>query len=239
MKDAVELSKKISKNLDKNWMPDFEDINLHKIFAPIFSLNHNIITINSICCYIIFAYDNDSSWLNLKQDRLENKTRIANSLNADTKIFQDIIENGNELVNDVIAEYLTSQATWKWQHIMSQLDYYINTMKFVKQKTEEEKTIEKMNKDGEVKSITSEYEIDTLAKVNKLKGELLKSALEAREDADRLLNEVKKEFVQLEHAVQGDFAFSITEEKNINPESWRDFIKVTLPKMKEKKATVK
>jgi hypothetical protein len=240
MKAAIELARKMSKQLDKNWLPEFEEINLHKIFQPIFSLPHNILTLNTISCYCIFAYDNDSSWLNLKQDRLENKMKILRSLTDDcnSELLRSISENENEVINDVIAEYLTSQATWKWKHIMSQLDFYTNTMKFVNQRTEEEKTIEKMNKEGEVKSLTTEYDVDVLAKVAKLKGELLKQAQEAREDADRLLSDIKKEFVQLDHAVQSDFGFELTDEKKINIESWKDFIRYTLPKLKEKqKAT--
>lgn len=237
MQKAIELARKISKQLDKNWMTEFEEINLHKIFQPVFSLPHNILTLNTISCYCIFAYDNDSSWLNLKQDRLENKIKILKSLTDDynSKTLISIAENENEIVNDVIAEYLTIQATWKWKHIMSQLDFYTNTMKFVNQRTEEEKTIEKLNKEGEVKSLTTEYDVDVLAKVAKLKGELLKQAQEAREDADRLLADIKKEFVQLDHAVQSDFNFELTDEKKIDILSWRDWIRYSLPTLKEQR----
>lgn len=241
MKAAIELAKRISKQLDKNWLPELEEINLHKIFSPVYALqNGNLISMNTAIAYIVFSYDNDSTWLNLKQDRTYNKMQILKGLTNDfsSSFFIDIIENENDTINDVIASYIESQASWKFKHILHQLDFYTKTMKFVNQKTEEERTIDKMNKEGEVKSLTQEYNIDTLAKVNKTKGELLTSALKAREDADRLLTEVKKEFVQIENAVQSDFGFSITEETKINPESWRDFIRHTLPQWKVNKSKI-
>jgi hypothetical protein len=226
MVKAVELSKKISKDLEKNWLPELEEINLHKLFEPVYRLSGNISQLNAIVAYIILAYDNDSSWLNIKADRYSNKLKIINSISDDkSALILSVIENENESVNDVIANYLENQTTWKWKAIMSLLDFYINTMRFVNQKTETEKTFDKINKEGEVKQLTQDYDIDVVTKVQKQKGELLEQAIDARTKADSLLSEIKKEFVQLDHAVQGDFAFEMTDEKRIDPMSWRAFIR--------------
>ncbi len=223
---ATELARKISQNLEKNWLPELEEINLHKLFDPVYRLSGNISQLNAIVAYIIIAYDNDSSWLNIKTDRHGNKLKIITSITEDkSPLLISVIENENEIVNDVIADYLESQTTWKWKAIMSLLDFYINTMRFVNQKTETEKSFDKINKEGEVKTLTQDYDIDVITKVQKQKGELLEQAIEAREKCDRLLSEIKKEFVQLDHATQGDFGFEITDEKRIDSLSWRSFIR--------------
>lgn len=227
MQKSIDLIRKVSKELDKNWLPELEEINLHKIFDPIYRLNFNISNITAIIGFIVLAYDNDSSWLNLKQDRYDNKIKILRSLTADFQQpqFEEIAKNENDTVNEVIGEYLIEQTTWKWQQIMTALDFHSNTLRFVRQKMETEKKTDKMNKEGIIKELTEDYDIDLLAKFSKQKGELLKQALDARRDADSLLSEIKKEFVQLDHVVQQDFGFEVTDEKRIDPLSWRDFIR--------------
>lgn len=227
MQKAIELARKISDNLDSVWIDEVKEVNLHKIFEPVFKLNLSLTDLNTIVCYIIYAYDNDSTWLNLNRDRIENKKEILKGLNADLNraTYSDLLNNENEIILDVITNYLIGQTTWKWQQIITQIEYHAKMMRFVNQKTEEEKTVDKMNKEGEVKTLTTDYDIDTITKVNKEKGILLEQALKARREADTLLAEIKKEFVQLDNLTQGEFGFEVTEEKNINPESWREFIK--------------
>ncbi len=234
MQKAIQVCKTISKQSDKDCFDLLEDVNLHIIFQPINNLQIPVSEKNIIICYVIYAYDNDSSWLNLKQDRYDNKIKILKSLTDkyNSDFFIEIIENGNETINEVIGEYLIEQTTWKWRQIMISIDFHSNTLRFVSQRTETEKSIDKMGKDGEVKTLTTEFDIDTIAKVNKQKGELLDQALKARKDADSLLSEIKKEFVHLDNVVQADFGFEVTDEKRIDILSWRSFIK----KRNEKKS---
>lgn len=227
MLKAIDKIRSLSKEMDKNWLPDLEEINLHKIFEPIYRLNFNISNINSIIGFIVLSYDNDSSWLNLKQDRYDNKIKILRSLTEDYRLsqFEEIAKNENDTVNEVIGEYLIEQATWKWRQIMVSLDFHSNTLRFVSQKMDTEKRTDKLNKDEKKVTLVEEYDIELLVKVSRQKGELLEQALKARRDADLLLSEIRKEFVQMDNAVQSDFNFSPTDEKRINPESWRDYIK--------------
>ncbi len=236
MQKAIDLSKRIIKNISKDYQEELEAINIHKIFSPIFSIElkegkvkRAISTekANTIVAYIVMAYDNDSQWINIKQDRKENKTKILSSITDDYKneFFQSIILNEHLDVNDVIAAYLENQTTWKWRHILAQLDYYISTMRFVSEKTETEKQIDKLTKEGDIQTLTLDYDIDKIANVNKLKGQLLEQAQKAREDADRLLSEIKKEFMVLDQVVQADFEFEVTEQKKLNTERWRDYIR--------------
>lgn len=226
MQKAIDLVKKIRKNPDQSWMDYLEEINLHMLFRPVFLLPSNIETLNKILCYIVLAYDNDSSWLNINQDRKENKLRILSSLEVDTSsnLFVSIMQNEHDEVNKVIIEYLIEQTTWEWQMVMSNLDYSQNMLRFVMKKTDTEKTFDQANKDGQVETMTEEYDITKITKVNKEKDDLLKAAADARARADEFLAKIKAKYVKLDHAVQQDFNFEMTDEKNIDPMSWKQFI---------------
>lgn len=234
MKTAIQLAQKINKDLGRNYLSELQEINLHGLFKPIYRMANNIETLNAIVVFIIFSYDNDSGWLNLNQDRYENKKRILSAIESNPdSIFDLILKNEHDPVNEVIVEYLIEQTTWKWKTIMTLLDYHSSMIRFVSKKTDSEKSMDVMQ-DGNKTTLTEDYDIDKVTKVNKQKGELLEQAIAAREKADVLLGEIKKDFVQVEHAVQSDLNFSITDEKKIDPMSWRDFIVHTYPKLKLK-----
>lgn len=227
MLKAIDAAKKIIKSFDESGYKFLEEVNLHKIFDSIYDSDESLHTCNAISSFVILAYDNDSSWLNLKQDRVENKTKILKSITPlyTVEYFRKVIHNDNSMVNDIIASYLEEQATWKWRHIMTSIDFHSTTLRFVQKKIDKGRTTEVEDKDGEKSKVTEEYDIDLIAKVGKQKGDLLKQALEARASADNLLAEIRKEFVQLDHVITGDFGFSITDEKKIDPMIWRSFIK--------------
>lgn len=228
MQKAIDLAIKISKQLDKNWLPELEENDLHKTFQSVYTINQNIENCNRIVCFIVYAYSPESLWLDLKKDRLENKTRILNNLDADIslKIFEEILCNNNEAVGISIFEYLELLKSWKWRAIFDLLDYSAKMSRFASQETESEKSFDKLNKAGEVKKITEEIDVDVLVKVNKEKGALLDQSIAKRKQADTLLEEIRKEFVVTDHATQSDFNFNFTDssrKKDIL--SWRNFIK--------------
>lgn len=227
MKTAIDLAKKMYKEPEVNWLSDLELINLHSIFTPIYRMNNNISTLNKLVSYIIYAYSNESSWLRNKGDRYDNKIKILKGLEADYEsvFFIEIASNQNDVVNGVIGEYLIDQTTWKWRTIMTSLDYHSNMIRFVGQNTDNEKKTDRINKEGNKHTLTEEYDIDTISKVNKQKGELLELAIKARERADKLLSEIETEFMVLAEAVQQDFGFSMTSEKTINYLSWEERIR--------------
>jgi hypothetical protein len=236
MQKAIDLVKKISTDFDKNWLDELEERNLHYIFQSIYTLNITVGDANKIVCYIIYAYSPESLWLDLRADRIENKTRILSNLDVKkSELFQEILYNKNEIVGISIFNYLEEIKSWKWRAIFDLLEYSSKMFRFATQETEEEKTFEKMNKEGEIKSVTQEYNIDVIAKVNKEKGLLLEQAIAKRRQADTLLEEIKKEYVNTDYATQRDFSFSFTDtSKKRDILSWRDFIKDEVVPMKEK-----
>lgn len=230
MQKAIEIARKISKDLEKNWLPELEDLGLNKAFEGIYRMmNVSISEANILVSYCIYSFDPDSQKLDIRKDRYENKCSILMSIGADisSDLFKGVLENNNEEFDNVVLNYLEKITTWQWPTIYSLLDYHSSMLRFVNQKTEAEKSIDKMNKEGEVKTLVQEYDIDTLAKVHKSKGELLSSAIEAREKAEKLLADIKKDFVATDHATQTDlnFVFTDTAKAKVDIFSWREFVR--------------
>lgn len=227
MQRAVELIKQIGADLKKDWKTELRDYNMPDTFPNIYT-ETNVEDSNRIICFIVYAYSPDSLWLDLKKDRMENKLKILHNLDADvgSQLFQDVITNKNDIVGMAIFDFLEGLKSWKWRAIFDLLDYSSKMFRFATQETEAERTFEKMNKDGEVKSMTHELEIDVVSKVNKEKGLLLNQAIEKRRQADLLLDEIRKEFVVTDTATQSEFNFTFTDTaKKRDIMSWNAYIK--------------
>lgn len=228
MEKSIHIAKQISKDHERSWLPELEEINFHSIFKPVYGLNLNLSNASLLIPFCIYSYDPDSPKLIIQKDRYENKVQIAESLGLDinNKVIEDILNNDEETFNDVVLNYLYLLTDWRWPAVFTSLEYSSKMFRFVNQNTDEEKSFQKMNKEGIVKDITQEYDIDTISKVNIQKSELLKRAISAREDADKLLASIKKDMMPADHAVQQDFGFdfSDTSKKKVDIESWRHFI---------------
>lgn len=224
---AIRLAGQISKEIDKNWFPIIEENNLHKIFESVFSLDKaNIEECNKIFCYIIYAYSPESLWLDLNKDRNDNKLKILHNLDADvkTELYQSIINNNNEKVGIAIFNYLEELKSWKWRAVFDLLDYSSKMFRFASQETEAERKYDKMDKEGTIKELKEEMDLEAITKVNKEKGILLEGAIQKRRQADVLLEEIRKEFVVTDSATQSDFGFQFTETtKKRDIMSWSEF----------------
>jgi DNA segregation ATPase FtsK/SpoIIIE-like protein len=229
MNKAIEATKHLVKNVTVNNSEYLDDLNLKTVFEGIYNLGFPTIDENRLIAFIIFAFDPDSQKLDIRKDRYENKCSIMSNIGIDihNELMKDILSNSNENFNHVVLFYLQELTDWRWVQIMSYLDYHSNMIRFANQKTEEERKYDKMNKEGVIKELTEEYDIETIAKINKNKGELLNLAMDARNKADHLLEEIRKSFVVTDHAVQQDFGFMFTEtaKKPVDIMSWRLYIK--------------
>src|SRR5579863_867095 len=234
MKNYLELAKKIQSDPEENQLSLLEEHNLKEIFTPIYKLNQPILTLNSVVAYIILAYTNGSPWLDLNKDRLQNKIGIVQGLKIPIDNFiQEIIDGENSVVNSVISAHLEDQASWEFQQAASYLDSHQRLVKFANEKVEIGFKTEVLNKDGNKVDLFTEYSSDNITANHEKKAKLLAVAHDNRVKASELSAKLKGDYVQLEHAVQQDFGFSITEEKRIDPASWRHFMKYDyLPRKK-------
>ncbi len=98
--------------------------------------------------------------------------------------------------------------------------------RFATNETDDEKEYEKLSKDGQIQKYTEEIDIEIIAKVNKQKGELLNQAHKAREKAEEIIREIRKDFATTDDATQSDFGFSFSDtSKKKNILSWREYIR--------------
>ena len=235
MNRAIEIATIISKSPDNNYTDTLKEYNLYNTFQDIYSLNLNLEQLNLLVAFIIFAYDPDSLRLDIRKDRFDNKVDIMLSLNIDTneEIIQPILTNENETFNHCVLNYLEKLTNWRWPTIFSLLDYHSSMIRFANQKTESEKRFDKVTKDGEVKEVIQEFDIEAISKVNIQKSDIFKRAIEARQKADELLDDIRKEFMPTDTVVQQDLGFTFTEtaKKKVDIYSWREFIRT----VKEKK----
>jgi len=227
MSKEIDLAKLISKDLSADYKETIYEYNMPETFGNIYSIASDIKEANTIICFIIYAYSPDSLWLDLKKDRLENKLKILHNLNANvhSELIQGIINGDNEIAGIAIFDFLEELKSWKWRTIFDLLDYSSRMSRFATQVTEAERRYQKINKEGEVKDVIEELDIDVISKVNKEKGMLLDQSIAKRKQADILLEEIRKEYVTSDNAVQQDFGFMFTDTaKKRDVLSWRSWI---------------
>ncbi len=229
MQKALEIAKAIKKNLEADHSSLLDDYNLLPIFRAIYNIpNVDIEDKNRIICYIIYAYDPESTWLDLKTDRLVSKNKILDSLGANMTlpIYERVIWVNDDIVGMCIFNYLEQLKTHKWKDVFDLLDLASKIRRFATEETEDERSYQRMNKEGEVKNITSEIELDTLVKIYKGKSDLMDQSIEKRRKADAIIDEIRKDFVLSDMATQSDFSFNFTESsKRKDVLSWRSFIR--------------
>lgn len=229
MQKALNLANKIRKDFDKSWIAELQEYGLHHVFTPIYKLNDaNLEDCNRIICYIIFAYSPGSLWIDIKKDRIEVKKRILHNLDADInkKLFSDIINNNiTDIIGTTIFNFLEELKDWRWKVVYDLLEYSARMSRFANAETSNEKIKKKGKGENEVEIIAS-VDIEIISKVNKEKGQLLQMSIEKRKQADEMINEIRKEFVATDSAVQPDFNFQFsdtTKKKDIM--SWSYFIR--------------
>lgn len=224
------IAKLLSDTPDVNHLQDLKDTDLYSTFKDLYKLDTTNKEANLLVSFLIFAYDPDSLRLNIRKDRYENKQEILKSLGLDieSELISDIARNENESFTNSVTLYLEKLTDWRWPTIYSLLDYHSSMIRFTNQKTETEKKYDKISKDGESKlTISKDIDMETISKINIQKSELLKKAISAREDADKLLEEIRKAFMPTDTVTAQDFGFTFTEtaKKIVNIYSWREFIK--------------
>lgn len=226
--DAIDLAKKIIKDLDHNYLPDLELINLHTIFRPIYKHNLTIANQNAIVAFVIFAYSEESPWLNPRQDRLMNKQQILSGIGVDpsNRIYKEIIHYENDEVQKVILNYLLSRTDARWYEILSLFEYANKTILFANGRTaDKDKMGESKDKDGVVSEDFLYLSQADISKINKEKGDLLLKAIETRAKAETLLKDLENDFQKIDSATQADFGFNFSDAKKYNPLVWEDRIR--------------
>lgn len=225
MKKGIDCARTISSDLKKDWLSYFEEINLYVTFEPIFYLGLSNEITNTLIAAIIYSYDNDSKWIDLKQESIAINTNILKGLHADMndEIIQGFIHFKNDDINNAIGAYLDLLPDWRFITARKQMDYH---SKYVR---ETEANVTTLDEDKKIK-----------ARENI--GKLIKEAISQRKAADELLLLIEKDYVSTNHRVHQDFnanfvqkSLEFSDEIQKNDGSWRYFIKYTKPQWENKK----
>lgn len=229
MSRTIEIAKQIANDLLTDHTELLQDNNLYSVFSSVYSLpKETLKTKNIIVCFIIYAYSPDSLWLDLKKDRLDNKLKILGNLDAEVnaKIFKELLNNSNDNIGISIFNFLEELKDWRWRQIFGLLDYSSRVLSIALKKTEEEKSWDELDKNQEKQTLTEEIDIEKILKSEKDKGALMDMAEEKRRKADKLIEEIRKDFVATDHSTQQDFGFMMSEtSKKKDILSWSEFIK--------------
>lgn len=215
---AIQVATAISKDLEKDSLPVLEQYNLHTAFDSIFLMELSIDVINTLICAIIFSYDNDSKWTDLKKTSYDDKIAILKGLRADLSnpIYNEFINISSDDINNSIGDFLDMQPDWRFAQIMRSRDYHSKAIR----------TPEPEFKDmDEDKTIKAKEGI----------GKLLREALNHRKISDEYTLQIEKDYVNLNHRTKQDFGIEFTSQSTQRDiYSWRSFIR----DLNEKKSTV-
>lgn len=225
--DSVLLAQKIIKDLEKNWLTELELANLHTIFRPIYKHNLTILNQNALVAFVVLAYSEESSWLNPRKDRAINKREILEGIGVDpdNRIYKEVINYENDSVQQVVLNYLLFQQDARFVEIISLLEYSNKMILFCNQRTsEKEKTGSSVDKEGEVTENFEYLDQSEIAKINKEKGALLLTAIEARAKAEGLIKTIEQDYQKLDSVMQSEFGFAFTDTK-VNMLSWESRLK--------------
>lgn len=221
MQKAIKLARLISGKLDSDHSDAIEEQGLHWIFDPLNELEISRKERNTLICAIIYSYDNESSWIDLKQDGQVINGAILRGLKAGltASIYDDFLNQRNEKISETIGNYLDALGDWRFTTIRKHIDYHAKYIRMTENE-EDFKGLDAVKK--------------TAARENM--GKLMREAVNHRKAADLLIQEVHREYVTTQHRVSQDYNTSFVDESiRIDPYSWRDYIKHKYEPMQERK----
>lgn len=183
MDKVLDFVMKNRRSLSSDWKSGLEDLNIWDDVKMLYGFADAPYDGNLLLCYITLAYHKDSTFLEMHKDRAENKEKIMLSLAGNSKItgckhiLQALI-GGNEEIESVINWLLGYQKDWRWITIISCFEYHSKS----------------------VRTRTSS-QIFT-AKENVEVGNYLDQGIKKRLEGERLLKEIRIEFVNLDTALE-------------------------------------
>ena len=225
MRKAIELAKKISINIQSDNTELLREYNFHVVFEQITETTLSDLIKNTLIAAIIYGYDNDSKWIDTRVDGITNNKNIMIGLGADFKnpTIKDFINLSHEPSLECIGNFLDRLPDWRFRH------GYRLRLQYTKTMNQPEPSL--FDVDEEKKAMIF---INWAKAIDAAKRQMI--------DAQQMIAEIEKDFLSTSHMVEGSLSESYTqktlemfndENKKINIESWRDYIKhVYLPSKK-------
>lgn len=209
----------LKSDMAASWMREFDRINIWEDVRVLYDMGWENEFTNRIVAYIVLAYDNESGWVEIHKDRMENKQKIMQRLGGNLKdpIIRSIIADELGEVAEVIGWFVAYQQDWRWETIIACFQYHSNMMRFsnsvaaVPEDEDDEDDYDVPEDDialwkdsfrqkagAKKKKKPSYLSEDKVAAVNLKKGDTIQKAIERRREGEAMWQEIQKEFVQLD-----------------------------------------
>lgn len=190
---VLDLILKLKDDLYSDWKPALIEINIWEDVKYLYHKYDKERDIaNVILAFIILSYDKKSPWLDIHMDRIDNKERIMISLageNFKTKLpFVTAILGDSNPICDIVEWYINYQLDRRWKTIMADLDYHAKATMISKQARD-------------FKDMTEVGKMMGLAEVR-------------RQNAEAMLEELRAEMVNIDHALEQEGKPKMTDRFN-------------------------
>jgi hypothetical protein len=187
------------KLLSSSWVDELELMNVYEDVEPLYNIKDKGYNPNVALAFIILSYDRRSEWIQIHKDRIENKTKIMQTIAGlscmSVERYANIVKGKDDAANQVISWFLDYQKDWRWKTIVRCFEYH--------------STVMNMPQMG-----TSKDTLDI--------GRCITEAVNKRKEGEKLWKEIKTEFVNLDTILEQEGKHKITE--NIDFMSHEQFI---------------
>ena len=145
---------------------------------------------------------------------------FRSGVDASHRIYKEVLAYENDVVQQVVLNYLLFQQDARFVEIISLLEYSNKMILFCNQRTsDKEKTGSSVDGEGQVTEDFEYLDQSEIAKINKEKGALLITAIDARAKAEGLIKAIEQDYQKLDAVTQSEFGFAFTNTK-IDIMSW-------------------
>lgn len=170
----------LSKNMDANWEEDLINLNIWDDVCDLYyKFNTDMHKANVILTYIVLAYGKESPRLDLNMDRMDNKVKILKSLAGLSAMSDDdyckAAVGTLSPYNEIIEFYINYQKDRRFQEIVGAYDFHA-------------KATATMNTSTDLREMA-------------IAAQVFNSAVALREKADALVDQIEKENVHIDSAL--------------------------------------
>lgn len=161
-----------------DWQADLEAINLWSSVSFLYE-NYDRERANHLLAYVVYGYSLHSDWLEPEKDRFENLERIMETITgqpATDEVDQAIIHGTDETINRLIDFVLDNQQDARFRDVVSNMELHALALRFNREHTDPKKLLE----------------ISTLLRQTRIQ----------RQETMALLNEIRREFLPLNTALE-------------------------------------
>jgi len=204
-KDSRVLQKilELKKRPEILWIDELYKLNIWDDLEPFYKEINDHKIANTILAFIVLSYDASSEYLELTRDRIENKRKIMMHLAGPDCFSRELYLNaviGDEggILDRTIEWYVNRQTDWRWKTIIGNIEFHSRAYALSNGST----SVSDMKDSGATLTVADQR----------------------RERADQLIETIRKEFVELDDALEKEGRTKITERLKNDYSSWELFV---------------